>query len=385
MSVRTASVRRPAVLTALVAVLLVAIGLAAPASLGAPAPPAPPAAPGGEPRDDEGATATLREQLDAASRGFIDARTKLANSQRRQRALAVQLKTLEADLAARTATLGDLASVAYRGGRLAAVSALLSSGSPEAFVDRVAALDTVAARQNQQVRGLVASRENVRRAEAAVANEIRQQRRQVEIMAARKTQAERALAAAIAEAGKPAAGPPAPPAPPPAPRAPAPAARKKAATPAPRPAPPRSGPPPAAPAPRNPDGSYPRESCRLDDPTTSGCITPRNLHALKQAKAAGFTRYVSCFRNGGSGEHPKGRACDYAAQRNGFGGVATGGDRTYGNNLANYFVRNADRLAVLYVIWFKEIWLPSSGWRTYSRAGGDPASDHTNHVHLSVY
>lgn len=109
------------------------------------------------------------------------------------------------------------------------------------------------------------------------------------------------------------------------------------------------------------------------------------LHALNQATAAGFTRYVSCYRSGGSGEHPKGRACDFAAQRDGFGGIATGEDRTYGNNLAAYFVRNADRLGVLYVIWFRQIWMPGSGWRPYGEAGGDPSSDHTNHVHLSVY
>ena len=93
---------------------------------------------------------------------------------------------------------------------------------------------------------------------------------------------------------------------------------------------------------------------------------------------------MSCHRNGGSGEHPKGRACDFAAQKGGFGGDATGGDKTYGNNLAAYFLRNASKLGVLYVIWYRQIWLPSSGWRSYSGAGGDPSSDHTNHVHLSV-
>jgi hypothetical protein len=122
----------------------------------------------------------------------------------------------------------------------------------------------------------------------------------------------------------------------------------------------------------------------VDDPTTSGCITPRTLNALQQAKAAGFTRFVSCFRSGGSGEHPKGRACDFAAAKNTFGGVATGDERTYGNNLAAYFVHNADRLGVLYVIWFKQIWMESTGWRAYTKGNGDPASDHTNHVHLSV-
>jgi hypothetical protein len=36
------------------------------------------------------------------------------------------------------------------------------------------------------------------------------------------------------------------------------------------------------------------------------------------------------------------------------------------------------------VIWFERIWLPSSGWKAYTLGQGDPSSDHTNHVHLSV-
>ena len=83
-------------------------------------------------------------------------------------------------------------------------------------------------------------------------------------------------------------------------------------------------------------------------------------------------------------EHPKGRACDFSTQYQGFGGVATGEARLYGNNLAAFLVRNADRLGVLYVIWYKQVWFPATGWRTYTLAAGDPSSDHTNHVHLSV-
>ena len=128
----------------------------------------------------------------------------------------------------------------------------------------------------------------------------------------------------------------------------------------------------------------PNESCVVNDPTTGGCITPRTLHALQQAQAVGFTRFVSCYRPSGPYEHPKGRACDFSAQTSGFGGVAVGDDRIYGSNLAAFFVRNADRLGVLYVIWFKQVWTPAAGWHYYSGAGGDPSSDHTNHVHLSM-
>ena len=107
-------------------------------------------------------------------------------------------------------------------------------------------------------------------------------------------------------------------------------------------------------------------------------------HARDEARQAGFTRFTKCFRHQNSGEHPKGRACDFSAHKGTFGGAATGADRTYGNRLADFFISNSSGLGVLYVIWYRRIWLPSSGWKSYSGAGGDPSSDHTNHVHLSV-
>ena len=85
-----------------------------------------------------------------------------------------------------------------------------------------------------------------------------------------------------------------------------------------------------------------------------------------------------------SGEHPLGRAYDFSAQPNGFGGVATGTDKEYGTGLSSFFVTNADRLAVQYVIWYRQIWMPGTGWRSYSGSCGDPNCDHTNHVHVSI-
>jgi hypothetical protein len=311
------------------------------------------------PGDAEGGTPALRAQLDAASKGWTEAKTALARSAKRQQDLTAQLGTIERELTVRSGKVGEIAGIAYRSGRLSAVSALLNSSSPDGFMDRAAALETVAANEDRLLRNLIQTRDQATRTRVALDGEIREQRKQVTVMATRKQQAERALQVAANDgpsAGDSGGGS---------------NRGTSSAT--------------ATPAPRNSDGSWPPESCSVNDPTpANGCITPRTLHALQQAKAAGFTRYVSCYRPSGSGEHPKGRACDFAAQKDGFGGVASGGDKTYGNNLAAYFIRNADRLAVLYVIWFKQIWLPSSGWKAYSGGNGDPSSDHTNHVHLSV-
>jgi phage shock protein A len=326
------------------------------------------AAPGTSATDPEGGTAALHQQLDAAARGYLDAKVRLENSTKRQRELTQQLTAAEAELAQLQVTVGEVARAAYRTGRLGPMSALLNSGSAGDLIQRAASLDAIAASNNKQLSRLADAQKRTDQAKTAIDTEVKQQTKQLAVMAKRKQDAEAALqTASSTSTGGTQTAPP-------------------ASSPAPSVAPPaaQTGTPPARKAPRNADGSLPAESCTVDDPTTTGCITPRTLNALQQAKAAGFTRFVSCFRSGGSGEHPKGRACDFAAAKNTFGGVASGDERTYGNNLAAYFVNNASRLGVLYVIWFKQIWMESTGWRAYTKGNGDPASDHTNHVHLSV-
>jgi len=304
-----------------------------------------------DPNEDQGTPATLKDKLEAASRGYLDAKARLEKSQQRQAQLTAQLATVEVDIVAQDRAVQELARTAYRAGTLTSLASVLDSGSPATLLDRLTLLDALAANERRTVTHLADTRARVTQAKADIDAEVTKQRQQLKIMNERKEQAEKALRAAGAgqATGRITGG---------------------SAT--------------ATPARRNSDGSWPSEGCSVNDPTTSGCITPRMLHAYQQARAAGFTRYCSCYRSSGSGEHPRGRACDFAAQKSGFGGAATGGDRTYGNNLAAFFVRNANRLAVLYVIWYRQIWLPSSGWRSYS-GSGSPAAEHTNHVHLSVY
>jgi len=206
-------------------------------------------------------------------------------------------------------------------------------------------IETVAMKQKQVMGDLQATRDGQATAKAAIDATVRDQQKQVSLMGKRKAQAENALKAANVGQDDP---------------QPSDGGTSKGAS------------------------SFQGGSGMVDDPTSGGQITQRMLHAMQQAQAAGFTHYVHCWREQNSGEHPKGRACDFAADKDGFGGVATGSSKTYGNNLANYFINNSSKLGVLYVIWFKRIWLPSSGWEAYSRGNGDPSSDHTNHVHLSV-
>lgn len=298
--------------------------------------------------DDEGASKTLRAQLSAANKGHIEAKAKLTNSKKRQLELSLQLKKVEGDLATITAEVAVLAAQSYRVGRLTPINLMLNSASPNEFLQKAAGLELLAQRDGAAMRRLSEAREEVARTKAAIDNEVREQTKQVAIMASKKKELEKALGIGTAGGFVTANSPL------------------------------------AKPAPRNSDGSWPSEKCIVDDPTTSGCITARTLHAYNEARAAGFKRYTSCKRSGGGGEHPLGRACDFSSATSTFkNSDATGGDRTYGNQLAAFLVKNADRLGVLYVIWYKQIWSPSSGWRAYS-GSGSAAARHTNHVHLSM-
>jgi hypothetical protein len=228
---------------------------------------------------------------------------------------------------------------------------LLNANSPDGFLDRAARLDMMAQTDAHTLADYRNALDTAQHAKTAIDAEIKVQEKQLTVLAKKKKEAELALASV---GGGAVAG-----------------GFVNANSPL------------AKPAPRNSDGSWPKESCTINDPTTTGCITPRTLNAYQQAKAAKFTHYTACFRQQASGEHGKGRACDFSANATTFENVAaTGSDKAYGDRLAAYFVKNADRLGVMYVIWYRQIWMPSTGWRAYS-ATGDPAAVHTNHVHLS--
>jgi hypothetical protein len=302
--------------------------------------------------DDEGGSKTLRAALESAAKGHVDAKARLDASKKRQKQLQTTLEQSRAKAKELEVRVGEVANRAYRQGRFNTMTLLLNSASPDAFMERALRLDQMAQVDGKVLIGYRDAVTKAQQAKAAIDLEVKEQEKQVKVMAKKKQQAEQALASV--GGGATAGGFV------------------------------NANSPLAKAAPRNSDGSWPKESCTVNDPTTSGCITPRLLNAYQQARAAGFKRYTSCFSQRSSGEHPKGRACDFAAATGGFENVnASGGDRTYGNNLAAYFVKNASRLGVMYVIWYRQIWLPGTGWKSYSGSGG-PSETHTNHVHLSV-
>jgi hypothetical protein len=313
-------------------------------SMSAPAPAAP--------ADAEGGTPALASALDRASRGYTEARAKLAASRARQSELHKRQRIAEQRVTELGKGATTVASEAYRGGNVGALNAGLTSTGLSDYLAKSAFLDQISHRNSEALAALTKTRAALADEKRRIDAEVAVQQAQEAVMAQRKADAERALNSSRS-GGSPET---------------------------------LSGSSPRAgrSAPRRADGTFAPQGCTIDDPTSSGCLTPRTLNALQQAKAAGFTHFVACFRGASFGEHPKGRACDFAAATTTFGGVAAGAEKDYGNRLAAYFIANSDRLGVLYVIWFRRIWLPGIGWRAYTRGVGTPSSDHTNHVHLSV-
>jgi peptidoglycan DL-endopeptidase CwlO len=299
--------------------------------------------------DPEGGTAAMRRQLDEAQRGYLDAKATVDASKTRLVQLTADLTAIQDRLGVETAAVGEMAAAAYQASGFTAVAGVLSTGSSGGFLDGITLLNAVATHETNMVRNLLTTRNEANAAKAAIDAEIGAQQEALAAMQARKQQAEQAL---WAVGGGQATG-----------------GFSAASSVI------------AVAAPRNANGGWSPESRSVYEPTSGGYITPRTAHAKAQAQAAGFDRYVSCYRPlEDGGEHPRGRACDFMVS----GGNAMGADRSYGNNLAAFFLFNAERLGVLYIIWYRQIWLPSSGWRTYYGCC-DSSSMHTNHVHLSVY
>ncbi|HIW62525.1 MAG TPA: hypothetical protein H9881_08725 [Candidatus Stackebrandtia excrementipullorum] len=291
---------------------------------------------------------SIEEELEIAIEEFVEAEQELDVALERQEQLQETIEQTKEAIEVLTAEVNDFAEIAYANGGLPSATAILATGSPDSAIDGLSMVSYLGADSGRRLQELVEARDSLAADEKALEDEVEAAEKAVD----KKEKAKNDLQREVDEQSGPSGG--------------------------------DYG--SAEPAPRNPDGSWPSESCSVDDPTTDGCITARMNHAFNQARAAGFDRYASCYRpTEDGGEHPRGRACDFSAQAGGFGGVAGGGDKTYGDNLAAWFVNNADTLGVMYVIWFNQFWDPANGWGPYSGGNGTPSGDHTNHVHVSMF
>src|SRR5690349_10781490 len=156
------------------------------------------AAPGDSGDDGEGGSKSLVQQLEAASSGFVEANEALDRSKKRQQQLNAKLKEIDAELGPRQTALDEIVQRSYRTGRLGPMAALITADSTGSMLDRVQTLEMMAVKQDRAVRDLKGAKAQQVQAKVAIDAAVRDQQRQVVIMAKRKTQAENALKAANA-------------------------------------------------------------------------------------------------------------------------------------------------------------------------------------------
>jgi hypothetical protein len=297
--------------------------------------------------DDGDDNPLLNDVLDSTGRRYLAAKAEVDRSTKTQLQLQLSVKAAEGTRDTLIPQVSAVASQQYRTGGVSAANFLLNSVSTDKFMQRAISLEELNALNDQKLHELNQAIAVVSTSKARLDQEVKAQQQNLAAMAKQKKAAEDALQLIGGEDlthGEVVANSPV-----------------------------------AAPAPRNADGGFSPEPCTVNDPTTDGCITARTLHMYQEVKKAGFNRFVGCHRNGGPFEHPKGRACDWSLQKSGFSVAHNADMKDYGNNLMAFLVRNADRLGILYVIWFKQIWFPGVGWHAYH---GD--SEHTDHVHVSM-
>jgi hypothetical protein len=92
---------------------------------------------------------------------------------------------------------------------------------------------------------------------------------------------------------------------------------------------------------------------------------------------------IGCLRAGDSGEHGKGRACDFMESTG--GNMPTAERQAHGDRVAAYAIQNSSRLGIMYIIWKQRIYdLRRPGWRMMENRGGVTAN-HFDHVHVSMF
>lgn len=146
---------------------------------------------------------------------------------------------------------------------------------------------------------------------------------------------------------------------------------------------------------RNPDGTWPDESCTETDPTQpkndKACVTPRTATIIKKLKSMEVGDGMLCWDphlQNPKSDHPKGKGCDITIGK--LGKKPTGDKKAEGDALAEWFVKNAKTWGVKYVIWDGKIWTDSTQrWRDYGGGGAydpdDITGGHFDHNHVSLH
>lgn len=111
-------------------------------------------------------------------------------------------------------------------------------------------------------------------------------------------------------------------------------------------------------------------------------VTRAGLYSVARAFPSLTSFGGRAGRPGNYSDHPRGLAIDIMIPS-----YKSDSGRALGNRVADYFVQNADKLHVKYIIWNAKKWNPSVSrtWRAYRHPSGimNDTTAHRNHVHVS--
>ena len=115
----------------------------------------------------------------------------------------------------------------------------------------------------------------------------------------------------------------------------------------------------------------------------------KNTIAGARAAAAMFPKLAeiapSTDRPDDGHDHPHGFALDLMIE---YGVAASGAKKDLGDEVAKFYIDNAKRFGVKYIIWYDRIWKEYTGeWGSYSNGDGQNnlTGRHQDHVHVSFY
>jgi cell wall-associated NlpC family hydrolase len=132
--------------------------------------------------------AELQTKTEAITEQYNDAQDKLAASRKRQAVLAAKEAGLRSRVSTSRDTVARLAVEAYQGGNMSMLASVMTSGSPQTFLDQIATLDVLSSSQRSTIDGLVDAKTALAADRARLARETKAQETQLAVVSARKTQ-----------------------------------------------------------------------------------------------------------------------------------------------------------------------------------------------------
>ncbi len=136
----------------------------------------------------------LQAKVDDAVEAYANAKIELATARRRAAVAQARVKSAQAQLDAIKAQMSAIAAAAYRSGGTDQFVQLVSTSTPQTFLDRAASLDRIAAGQSSQMAAAATARHRLASVQAEATQEKAAADAVAKTMAKQKSTIENALA-----------------------------------------------------------------------------------------------------------------------------------------------------------------------------------------------